>query len=470
MTTQEAVARLAMEPLAAARKVAWRFMPIIMCCYMFAFFDRINISFAKFQLQSDLHLSDTAYGLGAGLFSIGYVLFEIPSNLMLYRVGARRWIARIMISWGIATALMMFVRSENQFYVLRFIIGAAEAGFAPGVLYFLTLWFPTAYRGRVTSYLFLASACAGLIGGPVSGLILGQFDGVFGVRGWHWLFLAGGIPCVFLGVLVLLRLDDRIADARWLSDGEKVALAQSIATETRNIKGGHSMLGALKTPGFLMLGLIYFLIQIGSYGLNFWAPHLIKMAGTRNPLLIGGMTAVPYLAGAITMLAIGRMSDGSGERRKYVAGCLVVAAEGFIFAGIFADQPVALLLALTIIGAGIVASIPAFWALPPKIVTGAGAAAGIALINTLGQFGGIVSPIMVGSIADLSGNTTPALYVIAALCLMAAWLVMGALPEQFRRREAHAVSKATWSAVIASEDQVDLREDAIAKQSRELAE
>src|ERR1700754_1783648 len=192
---------------AIVAKVAWRLMPLIMVCYLFAFFDRINISFAKFQLQGALNLSDTAYGLGASLFVIGYVIFEVPSNLMLYRVGARRWIARIMISWGIATAAMVFVQTEWQFYALRFVIGAMEAGFAPGILYYLTLWFPAAYRGRITSVLFLASAFSGIVGAPLSGLILDTLNGVAGLAGWQWLFLVGGVPCLVLGGAVLLRLE-----------------------------------------------------------------------------------------------------------------------------------------------------------------------------------------------------------------------------------------------------------------------
>jgi MFS family permease len=421
--------------LAVAGKVAWRLMPIIMICYMFAFFDRIIISFAKFQLQADLSLSDTAYGVGAGLFSLGYVLFEVPSNMFLYRVGARRWIARIMITWGIFTALTVFVHTEWQFYALRFMVGAAEAGFAPGILYYMTLWFPSAYRGRVTSLMFLASACSGVIGGPVSGLILSGLDGVLGLRGWHWLFLTGGIPCVFLGLLVLKRLEDRIRDARWLNKGEKSVLEQAIAQETKTIEGGHSLLSALKTPGFLMLGLIYFIIQIASYGLNFWVPHLIRTAGITDPKMIGLAAAVPYVCGAVTMLVLGRAADATGERRKFVVGCLLVATTGFILSGIFDLNIWALMVSIALMGTGIIASIPAFWALPPKLVTGAGAAGGMALINTLGQLGGLVSPIMVGSIRDFSGSTTPALYMIATLCVLAAVLIMFALPERLRRKE-----------------------------------
>lgn len=415
-------------------KIAWRVMPLIMVCYLFAFFDRINISFAKFSLQTDLGLSDTAYGLGAGLFVVGYVLFEVPSNLMLYKVGARRWIARIMISWGLATAAMVFVQTEWQFYGLRFLIGAMEAGFAPGVLYYLTLWFPAAQRGRITSMLFVASAFAGLIGAPVSGFVLGHLDGALGVRGWHWLFVLGGLPCLLLGTLVLKLLKDRIEDAHWLSPQEQSWLSGQIARQNRHV-GGHSLLGALRTPGFLTLGLVYFLIQVASYGLNFWAPHLIRAAGTHNATTIGLLTAVPYVCGALCMIVVGRLSDTTGERRKFVAALLLMAVAGFVAAGLFDRQPGLLVVALAVMGAGVVASIPAFWALPPKLVTGAGAAGGIALINTLGQLGGIVSPVMVGRIKDITGSTTPALYVIAGLSLVCVMILLWGLPQALRSRD-----------------------------------
>jgi MFS family permease len=416
------------------RKVAWRIMPIIMVCYLFAFFDRINVSFAKFALQTDLGLSDTAYGFGAGLFVVGYVLFEVPSNLMLYKVGARRWIARIMISWGIATALMAFVQTEWQFYALRFLIGAMEAGFAPGVLYYLTLWFPATYRGRITSMLFLASAFAGLLGAPVSGLVLSHMDGVLSMRGWHWLFLVGGLPCVLLGGLVLKSLKDKIEDADWLGADERSLLSARITQQNRAI-GGHSLLDAVKTPGFLTLGLVYFLIQVSSYGLNFWAPHMIRTSGITNPSTIGFLTAVPYICGAITMVIVGRLSDRSGERRKYVIGLMLLSSLGFFGAGAFDKQTAMLVAALALMGAGVVAAIPAFWALPPKLVTGAGAAGGIALINTLGQFGGIVSPVVVGRVRDTMGSTTPALYLIGGLGLVCAAVLMFAMPAKLRTNE-----------------------------------
>jgi len=404
------------ENLPVVRKAVWRLMPLIFICYFFAFFDRINISFAKAALQIDLGLSNTAYGLGAALFTVGYVLFEVPSNMVLYRVGTRQWISRIMISWGLATAAMIFVTSEWQFYALRFLIGAFEAGFSPGIIYYMTTWFPTSYRGRATSYLFLAQAFSGGFGGPLAGLILTYMDGFGGHAGWHWLFLFGGLPCVLLGLLVLKFLDNKIEDAKWLTDEEK---RQLIAANQRTPQGdkGKSLLGALRTPGFLTLALVYSFIQIAAYGLNFWAPDLIKTAGGGNYLVVGILTAIPYVIGAITMIIIGRRADATGERRFYSMICLTLACIGFVSAGIFANHVTILVISLTFIGAGIIGGMPTFWAMPPKLVAGAGAAAGIALINTLGQVGGIVSPLMVGYIKDATGSATPALYIIGGLCI-----------------------------------------------------
>ncbi|AVI35013.1 MFS transporter [Acinetobacter baumannii] len=417
------------------KKVAWKIMPLIMVCYLFAFFDRINISFAKFQLQADLSLSNTAYGLGASLFVIGYVIFEVPSNLLLHKFGARKWIARIMISWGVATALMVFVTTEWQFYVLRFLIGAMEAGFAPGVLYYMTLWFPQSYRGRIISLFFLASAFSGIFGGPISGVLLSSLDGVMNMRGWHWLFLVGGVPCVLLGLCVLTYLKDRIDDAQWLSSSEKVHLKRLIEPKQPE-KASHSLWAAIKTPGLLILGAIYFLIQIASYGLNFWGPQLIKSSGIDDTQMIGFLSAIPYLMGAITMVIVGRLADKSGERLKFTAGLLSLGAIGFFTAGFFDANPVVVVISLALLGAGIVAAIPSFWNLPPKVLVGAGAGAagGTALINTLGQVGGIVSPIMVGHIKDITGSTTPALYIIASLCVVCIALLIWATPKRLKEK------------------------------------
>lgn len=409
------------------RRVMWRLMPLIMVSYFFAFFDRINIGFAKAALQADLGLSNTAYGLGASLFVVGYVLCEVPSNMMLYRSGSRQWLARIMVSWGLATAAMIFVHAPWAFYALRFVIGALEAGFSPGILFYMTLWFPASHRGRANSLLFLASACSGIIGGPIAGLILSGADGALGLAGWNWLFLFGGLPTVVLGLVVLRFLDNRPQEARWLTDQEKASLLAQIG-EGRGARHDHSLIDAIRTPGFLLLGLIYCLIQIASYGLNFWAPDLIRNAGLGSARLIGLLAAVPYLCGAIGMVLLARRADATGGRKWAVTLCLRIAALGFIGAGIFARQPALLVVSLGLTGMGVVASVPCFWALPPRLVSGAGAAGGIALINTLGQIGGIVSPIMVGWIKDLTGSATPALYLIAGLCLLCAAMVQWATP------------------------------------------
>ncbi|MEZ2126932.1 MULTISPECIES: MFS transporter [unclassified Sinorhizobium] len=411
------------------RKIAWRLMPLIIICYLFAFFDRINISFAKPELQTDLGLSNTAYGLGAGLFVLGYVLFEVPSNLLLYRFGARRWIARIMISWGFATVAMALIGSEWQFYGIRFLIGAMEAGFAPGILYYLTLWFPKRYRGRITSTFFLATAFSGIIGAPAAGLVVHYMSGVFGLAGWQWLFLLGGLPCVILGIVVFFRLEDRVEDAAWLDTHERALISCQLRRQSEQT-GSHSSWRALFSPGVLLLGLIYFLIQIGSYGLNFWAPDLIRTAGSNNTVLTGLLTAVPYICGAVSMVVVGRLSDRSGKRPKFVAVLIIAAAVGFLTAGVFDMNIVMLIGALAILGAGVVAAIPTFWTLPPKILTGVGAAGGIALINTIGQLGGIVSPTLVGAIKDYTGSTTPALYVIGALCAFCGVILLVAMPRR----------------------------------------
>ena len=318
-------------------KIAWRLMPLIIICYFFAFFDRVNISFAKAALQADLNLSNTAYGFGASLFVVGYVLLEVPSNMLLYRFGARRWIARIMISWGLATAAMIFVRSEWEFYGLRFLIGAMEAGFAPGILFYLTLWFPKSHRGRMTSVFFLATAFSGIIGAPISGLILNYMNNVHGLAGWQWLFLAGGLPCVALGLVVLFRFDDSIENAKWLSSQERRLISVQLDRQNDEI-GERSAWRSLLMPGVLLLGLIYFLIQVASYGLNFWAPDLIRTAGAGNTTIIGFLTAVPYICGAICMLVVGRLSDASGERPKFVAGLIAAAGTRLLCDRLFRQE------------------------------------------------------------------------------------------------------------------------------------
>jgi len=415
------------------RKAMWRLMPLIMVSYFFAFFDRINIGFAKAQLQVDLGLSNTAYGLGASLFVIGYVLFEVPSNLILHRTGSRQWLARIMVSWGLATAAMMFAQGPWSFYALRFLVGALEAGFSPGVVFYMTLWFPASHRGRANSLLFLASACSGIFGAPIAGLILGHLNGAGGLPGWNWLFLFGGVPTMFLGLVIYRLLDNRPDEAAWLDTQEKALLEEAVGRAGSG--EGHSMRAAITAPGFLLLALVYLLMQIASYGLNFWGPDLIRSSGIADPTVLGFLAAIPYLCGAVTMVVLARRCDASGRRLGAVIGCLLVAAIGFSMAASFAGSTWLVVLALALIGGGVVAAIPSFWALPPRLMAGVGAAGGIALINTIGQMGGIVSPAMVGWIKDHTGSTMPAMYAIAGAAVLAAALLAFLSPQSLRRAD-----------------------------------
>lgn len=418
-------------------KIKWRIIPLLMICLLFSWFDRINIGFVKFDLQQSFPLSNTAYGLGASLFVCGYILFEVPSNLVLYRLGARRWFARILITWGLATAAMMFVRSETEFYILRFIIGAAEAGFTPGIFFYLATWFPAYQRGRVYGTLYQAVALSGVLGAPLSGLILTHFNGFGGLPAWNWVFLLGGIPCVFLGVLVLFRLEDRFDDVRWLSSSEKEHLRQALALHVPEGQAheASSLRRALRSSAFLMVSLVWFLTQIAAFGMNFWIPHIVRDSGFTNSLTIGSITAIPYLCGAITMLVVGTFADRIGNRRMIFFGCMIMTGIGFFAAGLFERSALSLIVSLALIGAGVLTAYTTFWSLPPKVVTGAAAASGIAVINCVGQLGGIVSPVMVGKIIDVTGSITPALYVIGGICGVCAMVTFFLFPKALRLPE-----------------------------------
>ncbi len=418
-------------------KIKWRIIPLLMVCLLFAWFDRINIGFVKFDLQHSFPLSNTAYGLGASLFVLGYILFEVPSNLMLYRVGARRWFARILITWGLASAAMMFVRNETQFYVLRFIIGAAEAGFTPGIFYYLTTWFPAQQRGRVYGVLYQAVALSGILGAPISGLILGHFNGLGGLPAWNWVFLLGGIPCVFLGFLVLFRLQDNFEDVTWLSVDEKDRLRRALVArlpDAEAVQAG-SLSRALRSPGFLVVALVWFLTQIAAFGMNFWIPHIVRDSGITNRVSIGLITAIPYLCGAVAMLVIGSIADRIGNRRMVFFGCMIMTGIGFFAAGLFEKNTLSVIVSLALIGAGVLTAYTTFWSLPPKVVTGAAAAGGIAVINSVGQLGGIVSPVMVGKIIDVTGSITPALYLIGGVCAVCAFVTFFLFPKSLRLPE-----------------------------------
>ncbi|MEB0042802.1 MULTISPECIES: MFS transporter [unclassified Pseudomonas] len=416
------------------RKVNWRIVPLFIACFLFAYLDRVNISFAKLQMQTDLGFSDTVYGLGASLFFVGYFLFEVPSNMLLHKIGARVWIARIMVTWGITSACMMFVQNEFWFYSLRFLIGVMEAGFVPGVLYFFTQWYPSNRRARVNSY-FKSSIClCGIVGGPIAGLILGHFNGALGMEGWRWLFLLEGIPSILLGGLVFWLVSDRIEDAPWLDAEEKQVMRERMAKETKPA-GTQRFADIWKHPTTYVMSSIYLCLVMALTGVLFWMPQLIKTAGVADTLDIGLLTVIPYVIAVIGNLLVGASSDRHGERRWHMAGCSVLTAAGYLVCALYPGQLVPLMIGMSMILTGIIAWMPIFWTIPPRFLNGLAAAAGIALINSLGQLGGIIAPFMVGRIKDLTGTATPALYVLGAVTLVATGLIIWGIPARYYVRE-----------------------------------
>ena len=407
------------------RRVAWRIMPLAIICFLFSYFDRINISFAKAQMQQELGLTDAAYGLAASMFFVGYVLFEVPSSLGLKRYGAPAWICRIMVSWGLATAALVFAYTQYTLYFLRFLIGVMEAGFGPAILFYLACWFPRKHLAKMNGLWFLAVPLAGAVGGPAAGVLLGTMDGVLGLAGWHWLFLMSGLPCVVLGLLVLWKLDRDIEAAKWLSREEKDLLAENLAQDKRAAK---PVLGSiwrvLLTREVAIMAFIYYVIKTASYGLNFWMPHLIKSSGVQDMLWVGVLSALPYAVACIGMVLLTRRSDRTGERKRYLVYCLLAAAVGYLLACLYSDWSLAMMAALVLATAGTFIAIPIFWTIPQSTFSGLAIATGTAAINSVGQLSGIVAPVMVGKINDLTGSDSMGMLSIAPLILIACLVVM----------------------------------------------
>lgn len=407
------------------RRVAWRIMPLAIICFLFSYFDRINISFAKAQMQQELGLSDAAYGLAASMFFVGYVLFEVPSSLGLKRYGAPAWICRIMVSWGLATAALVFAYTQYTLYFLRFLIGVMEAGFGPAILFYLACWFPRKHLAKMNGLWFLAVPLAGAVGGPAAGVLLGTMDGVLGLAGWHWLFLMSGLPCVLLGLLVLWKLDRDIEAAKWLSREEKDLLVENLAQDKRAAK---PVLGSiwrvLLTREVAIMAFIYYVIKTASYGLNFWMPHLIKSSGVQDMLWVGVLSALPYAVACIGMVLLTRLSDRTGERKRYLVYCLLAAAVGYLLACLYSDSSLAMMAALVLATAGTFIAIPIFWTIPQSTFSGLAIATGTAAINSVGQLSGIVAPVMVGKINDLTGSNSMGMLSIAPLILIACLVVI----------------------------------------------
>ncbi|MFP3249423.1 MAG: MFS transporter, partial [Paraburkholderia sp.] len=356
---------------ATYRKVAWRLTPLLMLCYVVAYLDRVNVGFAKLQMTTDLNLSDAVYGFGAGIFFLGYFIFEIPSNVILHKVGARVWIARIMVSWGVISMLTMFVTTPAMFYAMRFLLGLAEAGFFPGIILYLTYWYPAHRRGRMTTWFMTAIALSGVIGGPVSGYILKTFNGANGWHGWQWLFLLEGIPSVVVGILVFIVLDDRIAKARWLTPQERQLLESNISTEDA-AKHDLPIRQVLASPRVWLMSLIYFSFVMGLYGVSFWLPTIIKANGVTDAFMIGLLSAIPFAAAVVGMVLVARSADRKRERRWHIALPALAGAIGLVLSVVWAHDTLLAMASLTLATKGIITTLPRFWSQPTAFMAGTG--------------------------------------------------------------------------------------------------
>lgn len=403
----------------AIRRVGWRLIPFLMVCYVIAWMDRVNVSFAALQMNKDLGFTSAEFGLGAGLFFVTYCLLEVPSNLLLFRFGATRWIARIMFTWGVCAMAMAFVKGLSSYYAVRLLFGAAEAGFYPGILYFLTLWFPAAYRGRILGLFISSAAISGIIGSPISGLLLG-LDGIWGLRGWQWLYVVEALPAIVLAPLVLLVLKDGPANAGWLPADEKRWLAETLDAEARLMQRTHndSVWHALGHPRVWLLALGYFANVCLLNGTTFFLPQIVKAFGISNTAT-GFVVAIPSALALVTMIWWGRRSDRHHERYGHAAGALLIGAIALLAAMLLRD-PVIRIALIAISIAFTLAFTGPFWAIPGSFLSRAAAAGGIAAISSLGVTGGIVTPWLVGWTRDHTGDFRVGLSAVAIFAIVIA--------------------------------------------------
>jgi MFS family permease len=406
------------------RKVSWRLLPFLLLMYIMAFLDRANVGFAKQAFQADTGIGDAAFAFGAGVFFAGYALLEVPSNLIMHRIGARLWMCRIMVTWGLVSAAMVFAHTETTFYILRFLLGVAEAGFFPGVILYLTYWFPSAARGKAMGFFYFGAPLAFIFGSPLSGLLL-ELDGLLGTHGWQWLFAVEGLMATAVGVWAYFYLDNRPADAKWLAVEERLQLQAVLDAEDSQKQAHGSLLKILCQPAVLYLCLIYLLIQASVYGVVFYLPSQVAgLLGTKVGLMVGLVSAIPWLCALLAAWKVPGIADRTGQRRTVAALTLVVSGIG-IAASVTFSSPLLGILALCFAASGFIAVQPVFWTFPGSFLAGSAAAGAIALINSFGALGGFIAPILKNWAEGTFHSPAAGLYLLAFTTLIAAALVMG---------------------------------------------
>ncbi|MGI4848244.1 MAG: MFS transporter [Janthinobacterium lividum] len=418
-------------------KIAWRILPLVMVYYLFAYLDRVNVGFAKLQMLNDLKFSEAAYGLGAGLFFIGYLVFEVPSNIYMMRVGARKTLCRIMMLWGAISMAFAFVQTPMQFYIMRILLGAAEAGFFPGIILYLTFWFPSNTRAKMTALFYSALPISGLLGSPVSGWILDHMHAVHGLSGWQWLFLIEGLPSLLIGMAIPWIMCDAPRDAKWLSEAEKRQVIDDLEADVlrKNASSGGALTiaGAFSKPRVWHLVAICVSQAIGVYGIAFWLPTMLKEIGYTTPAQIGLISMVPFATATIVLNLVCRSSDRRLERRWHTAVPFVLTALALLASTQLGHNPLLALIALSIATAGAYATSTMFWTLPSLFFSGISMAAAIGLLNSVGGLGGFISPYAVGLVKNATGTTTYGVYMIAAVLVVGALLVLR-LPKDIVNR------------------------------------
>ena len=421
----------------AFRKATRRLIPFLFLIYVVAYLDRVNVSFAQLQLEDDLGFSDTIFGIGAGIFSIGYVIFGVPSNLALERFGARRWLAAIMVVWGLISASMMFMEGATSFYVLRFLLGVAEAGFFPGIVLYLTWWFPEEDRARALALFMTAISASYVVGGPVSGGLL-ELDGVLGLDGWQWLFLCEGLPAIALGFVTLRFLDERPRDADWLPDEEREALAARMDAEhaAKAEEGPGSVRDALRSGQVWLCAWVYFILLSAGFGLTFFVPDLVQERTGLSDFEVGSLSAVPYAIATVAMVVLARRADREGQRRQYVIALTLLGAVGVVLTAYAQSLPL-LTVSLTFSTVGLLGAIPIFWSLPTGFLTGSAAAAGIGVIAVIGNLGGFFGPAFTGAMEDSTGDFVTPFLVLGGLLLLGSLLTLFAKEPEAVVASAH---------------------------------